>query len=65
MSIKRMITIKPVHRKLTKNGKYIDVYRGGIRDTNKYLPSGKRVDAPQVEAVRDDTLLDLAPKLHD
>ena len=46
MSIKNMITIKPVTRKLTKNGKWIDVYRGGIRDTNKYLPGGKRVDQP-------------------
>lgn len=36
MSVKRMRTIKPTHYITDKKGNKIAVFRGGIKDTNKY-----------------------------
>lgn len=36
MSTKRLISIKATRTKLDKNGKPINVYRGGLLDRNKY-----------------------------
>lgn len=42
MSIKQLISIKPVRFKLDRKGNKIPVYRAGYRDTNKYAKKSAR-----------------------
>ena len=48
MSVKNTRSIKPTRIQYDKNGKPIQVFRGGIKDNNKYArktPREKRDDA--------------------
>ncbi len=42
MAVKNIMSIKPVRYKTDKKGNKIPVYRGGIRDTNKYAKKTPR-----------------------